>query len=368
MIRPIGSLAPLLLYLAACSSETPVAPTDPVGSSPDHPEWGQSLYENGTTKEQFQFYLDQDREIKHGVYRAFYQSGSPQEEGFYKEGHKDSLWSYFDERGHTTLTHTWREGQRWNGPFRLYWPNGNLSEYGTYRRGQWHGAYSSYYPSGKTKIRARYVDNQLHGIYIELYESGNRKIMGSYSRGLKTRNWTYYAESGIELQREEYENGELKNSGRVELETFSDGSIKSITPLREGQIHGVYIEFWSSGQKRVEKTFENGRASGPAFLYWDNGQIKERGNYARNGKQGVWHTYSRNGRTTSVAEYDRNRFSGPYISYHRNGNVQWEGTYERGLRIGLWTNYSPEGQKRLQQHWEGHELKSVIDCSEQTCQ
>ena len=238
MIRPIGSLAPLLLCLAACGSETPVAPTDPVGSSPDHPEWGQSLYENGSTKEQFQFYLDQDREIKHGVYRAFYQSGSPQEEGFYKEGRKDSLWSYFNERGHTTLTHSWREGQRWNGPFRLYWPNGNPSEYGTYRKGQWHGAYSSYYPSGKTKISARYVDNQLHGIYIELYESGNRKIMGSYSRGLKTRSWIYYAESGVELQREEYESGEITSTERIEFETFADGSIKSIIPLRDDRLHG----------------------------------------------------------------------------------------------------------------------------------
>ena len=54
--------------------------------------------------------------------------------------------------------------------------------------------------------------------------------------------------------------------------------------------------------------------------------------------------------------------------YHTNGNMQWEGSYDGGLKDGVWTNYSRNGEKRLQQIWEEHELTSVIDCTEDDCQ
>lgn len=358
----------LLLTLIACNSDDSGSPTGPISTSPDTPELGKSSYASGALLAEFQFYLDRDRPIKHGAYRAFYESGPLQMQGFYREGRKDSIWSHFDENGRTTLVHTWRAGQKWDGPFRLFWPNGNPSEYGTYRAGQWHGTYVSYYPSGKTEVSAQYANDQLHGPYLELYESGRRKARGTYWQGFKDGLWVYYDESGIELQREAYERGNLQSSDRFELETFDDGSIKSVTPYREDDIHGVYVEYWFNGHKREERTYDDGLADGPAYLYWDNGQLKEQGNYQRNRKQGLWRTYTIDGSLQSAVEYSRGRLSGSYAYYHTNGRIQWEGAYDGGLRTGLWTNYTRAGEKRLQQRWEEHQLLSVIDCREELCQ
>ena len=358
----------LLLVLSACSGDEPASITGPVSTSPDAPELGISLFASGTPREEFQFYLDQGQQIRHGTYRAFYEDGPVQIEGFYKAGRKDSIWTHFDAGGRTTLVHTWRDGRKWDGPFLLYWPNGNPSEYGTYREGQWHGVYTSYYSSGKLEIRAQFVDDELHGSYLEFYESGNRKVRGAYWKGLKDGLWVYYAESGLELQREEHHRGALESTGRVELETYDNGSLLSVTPYRENQIHGVYIEYWPNGQKREERTYDDGLAHGLAFSYWDNGQIKARGNYSRGRKQGQWQTYNNAGALTLEAGYDRGLLSGPYTSYHSNGNRQWVGTYLRGIKNGLWTNYTRDSQKRLQQLWGENKLLSVLDCREEECQ
>ena len=358
----------LLLALSACNSNDPASSNGPVSTSPDAPESSTSQYESGAPHEDFQFYLDEGREIKHGTYRAFYESGPLQIQGFYKEGHKDSVWTHFDEGGRTKLVHTWRAGQKWDGAFQLFWPNGNSSEYGTYRQGQWHGAYVSYYSSGKTETSARYVEHERHGAYLELYESGGRKVQGTYWRGFKDGLWIHYSEAGIELQREEYDRGNIENTDRFELDTFDDGSIKSVTPYRDDQIHGVYVKYWPNGKKSEETTYYDGLKDGANFLYWDNGQIREQGHYQRGRKHGLSQTFSNSGTLLASLPYQRGRLSGYYVSYHTNGNMQWEGTYDGGLKDGVWTNYFRNGEKRLQQIWEEHELTSVIDCTEDDCQ
>ena len=62
----------LLLALSACNSNEPASSNGPVSTSPDAPESGTSQYESGAPHEDFQFYLDEGREIKHVNYRAFY--------------------------------------------------------------------------------------------------------------------------------------------------------------------------------------------------------------------------------------------------------------------------------------------------------
>ena len=357
----------LLFGLTACGDET-ISPSGPISTSPDALELATSHYPDGSIQEEFQFYLNQGQTIKHGAYSAYYASGPLQMQGFYKEGLKDSIWSHFDENGRTTLKHTWRGGLKWEGAFRLYWPNGNPSEYGTYHQGLWHGTYASYYPSGKTEVSAQYVNHKLHGTYLELYESGKRKVLGAYWQNLKDGTWIHYAESGIELQREQYERGALETSGRVELETFDDGSTKSVTPYLGDEIHGTYVEYWPNGAKRVEVNYYDGLKDGPTSLYWDNGRVREQGRYLRGRKHGLWQNHHSSGILVAVLPYERGRLSGPYVAYHTNGNIQWEGTYDRGLKIGVWTNYARDGKKRLQQIWEDHELSRVIDCTAEECQ
>ena len=58
-----------------------------------------------------------------------------------------------------------------NGPFREYYPNGNLLSVGSYKNGQLQGAYKSYYEDGSEYFEKNYIAGQLFGTSREYYEN-----------------------------------------------------------------------------------------------------------------------------------------------------------------------------------------------------
>ncbi len=348
---------------AGCGSvdETPTASGDAV-PTPENPATATTNYPGGALREQYQYFLQDDESIWHGAYSAFYEDGAVEVTGFYAHGQRDSTWAFFDATGRKTLQHTWNRGRRWSGPFILYWPNGQISEYGFYREGLWHGAYTSYFQSGQVEIRTQYLDDQLHGTYIEFYETGTRKLVGSYDNGFKSGLWTHYDEAGIVTLRERYESGQLQQVEQTRVETYEDGTIKSTAPLTDGDIDGVYSEYWPNGARKEETVYVRGIRHGESVIYWDNGVVRETGINSNGRKQGVWQTFTRTGELSIRASYAQGLLSGSYTSYYPSGQIQWEGTYSRNLKNGTWTNYSSSGQKRLVQFWVANRLTSGIDC------
>lgn len=356
--------APLLALLVSvsCSSKSPTTSSDRAPTI-DAPAAATSTYESGALYEEYQYFLENNERILHGSYRAFYESGPVEMTGFYARGLKDSTWSFFASDGSKTLEHRWKEGRRWSGPFSLYWPNGQLSEYGLYRNGQWHGAYISYYQSGQTEIRTQYINDQLSGPYVEFYENGERKLTGLYSDGFKSGLWTRYDESGNITLRESYEDGQLTQVEQTLVETYDDGQIKSTAPLTDGQIDGVYSEYWPNGARKEETVYRRGVTHGASSIYWDNGQLRETGINSIGKKQGVWQTFTRGGILSIRATYSQGLLTGSYVSYYPSGQIQWQGVYDKNMKDGLWTNFTSAGEKRLQQLWENNRLVNGIDCS-----
>lgn len=362
-LRPLlGWARPLLfLILAACSSDSP-APTGAPLPTSETPVLGTSAYESGALREQYHYFIEHEEQVLHGAYNAFYESGALEMAGFYARGRKDSIWSFYAESGRKTLVHTWKEGQRWDGPFSLYWPNGQLSEYGIYRQGKWYGAYSSYFSSGPLEIRTQYIDDQIHGPFSEFYESGQRKVSGAYDNGFKHGRWTHYAESGLVVLREQYEHGQLIEAEHTQITTYADGTLKSTAPLTDGAIDGLYNEYWPNGNAKESTVYARGVPHGQSTTYWDSGEVRTTGINNVGKRQGLWQTFNRDGILSIKATYSQSFLTGPYASYYANGQLQWQGIYQRNKKEGLWTNYTSSGQKRLQQLWQANRLLNGIDC------
>lgn len=349
--------------LAACGDRSPL-PTAHSNAAPtlEQPVDGTTNYPSGALREEYQYFIERGEPVWHGAYRAFYEDGTVQTKGFFALGQRDSTWAFFDSTGRKTLEHTWKEGRRWNGPFTLYWPNGEISEHGFYREGIWHGAYTSYFQSGQIEIRTQYVDNQLHGTYAEYYETGARKLVGRYKDGFKNGLWTHYDEVGNVTLRERYEGGQLKGIEETSVELYDDGSVKSTAPLTDGKIDGVYSEYWPNGARREETTYVRGIANGESVIYWNDGKVREKGNNHNGRRQGVWLTFTRGGNLSIRATYSSGLLNKQYFSYYQNGNIKWQGVYNRNRKDGKWTNYAPSGEKRLVQYWDNNRLINGIDC------
>ena len=63
----------------------------------------------------------------------------------------------------------------YTGKLRTYYDNGQLSEFGYYKKGKLHGLYQSYYPDGGIAWDSHYKNGELHGYNIA-YER-NKKII-----------------------------------------------------------------------------------------------------------------------------------------------------------------------------------------------
>ena len=359
-------LSLIVCFLVLSCADQHEAPTAASNAIPtlEEPALGTTLYPSGALREEFQYFLENSQPVWHGAYSAFYEDGAVEVQGFFALGQRDSTWSFFDPSGRKTLEQTWNAGRRWNGPFILYWPNGQISEYGFYREGIWHGTYTSYFQSGQVEIRTQYIDDQLHGTYVEFYENGTRKLVGAYTNGFKSGLWTHYDEAGMVTLRERYENGQLQQIEQTRVELYEDGTIKSTAPLTDGEIDGVYSEYWPDGARKEETTYVRGIAHGQSAIYWSNGKLREQGINSNGRKQGVWRTYTRGGELSIRATYAQGLLSGTYTSYYSGGQVQWEGIYTRNQKNGTWTNYAPSGEKRLVQFWDNNRLVNGIDCRE----
>ncbi|MFT5089158.1 MAG: antitoxin component YwqK of YwqJK toxin-antitoxin module [Candidatus Latescibacterota bacterium] len=122
-----------------------------------------------------------------------HEDGSVEIAGVYARGQKDSTWSFFDATGSKTLVHSWREGQRWNGPYIESYENGERKLTGTYyRRGPTHGASSIYWDDGALRKTGINSVGKKQRPWQTFTRSGTLSIVATYSQGLLTGSYTSY--------------------------------------------------------------------------------------------------------------------------------------------------------------------------------
>jgi len=69
---------------------------------------------------------------------------------------------------------------------------------------------------------------------------------------------------------------------------YSDGSLKEVVPLEDGQMNGIYKSYYRSGELRSEGRIKNDLPEGRHLSYFENGVLKTEKNYSLgilNGKE-----------------------------------------------------------------------------------
>jgi len=85
---------------------------------------------------------------------------------------------------------TYKRGT-FSGPYRLFYPGGELKQSGKYRDNLMVGKWKGFYDNGQLKEVVQFENNEENGAFIEYHSNGKLKAEGSYLDG-------------------DYEHGELK--------------------------------------------------------------------------------------------------------------------------------------------------------------
>lgn len=206
------------------------------------------------------------------------------------------------------------------GPYRLYYPTGQVKERGSYKAGTPHGRYEWYNFNGQLMQEGSFLRGVKTGPYKTYHENGQLEFKVSYKNGKESGVSYKYFNNGVLGRKASWKNG--VEFGDLEI-YWPNGNLQEKGFAKNGfPFDGVYNNYYMSGSPQIESEYSEGRRHGTTKKYNENGELMELKSYVRGKLNGNFAKYK--------YDYDIDEF-GPVIvergSY--NANQQLEGVYER---------------------------------------
>tara|TARA_B100000029_G_C17236034_1_gene837210 strand:- start:4 stop:660 length:657 start_codon:yes stop_codon:yes gene_type:complete len=132
----------------------------------------------------------------------YYGNGQIKVKGYFKNGLKHSLWSYFDRSGHLLIERYFSYGKPSNIWIWYDHHNHDIDYYQIYEDNRDDGYFTRYYQSSNLKEQKEYTNQKLNGNYMLFYDNTNNSIQlsGQYIHGAKSGNWSMFNSDGIFLK------------------------------------------------------------------------------------------------------------------------------------------------------------------------
>ncbi len=151
-------------------------------------------------------YLIHDTVTEFAGAQFFYSSGKIAASGNYFGKNKDSIWSYFDEKGVLYMQESFNKGVK-NGAFSNYTSEKILIEEIIWKEGVKNGSWKKFYTSGEIKWEANYVNNKLEGEAKAWFQNGKVYKEGVFRNDLMEGPWLKYNENGSFKKVYQYKKG-----------------------------------------------------------------------------------------------------------------------------------------------------------------
>ena len=139
------------------------------------------FYQNGNTKSTIT-YKDN---AQNGPVKIFYEDGKLSEEGYWKINHWVGSYKYY-HHSNGQLAYDWlfdEEGRR-TGEQKYYYENGSIRIAGYWQNGLQNGQYQEYYDSGKLRAESQWKFGKTDGVVKEYYENGTLKAERVFNNGI----------------------------------------------------------------------------------------------------------------------------------------------------------------------------------------
>ena len=137
----------------------------------------------------------------------YYVTGELKATGKYENQKKDSIWSFYDEKGYKMAEEFYLSGKR-EGTWYVYFPNGKIAEEKEYSNDLENGKWNRYFINGKPKMTATYVNGVLEGRATYYGRNYKKAVSGVFKKDVREGFWTFYEGDGKTVRKkEQYKNG-----------------------------------------------------------------------------------------------------------------------------------------------------------------
>jgi len=301
-----------------------------------------------------------NKNLKQGVWKEFYPSGSVRTEKNFKDDQLHGYYKEYDNRGILVLTMLYDNGSIvkskvedepdiemenrydqnnklvYSGPFRNKIPVGVHREFGADGKvinayvyndnglllsegivdegGNRNGKWKDLYPDGIVQAEGQYSDNRRSGVWKFYNSAGKMEQTGAYNNGRPDGLWKWYYENGTLLREEEY---------------------------FQGQRDGTYTEYSPAGEIIAQGQFIDGEKNGD--WKYKSGDNTEEGNYIVGLRDGLWKSYYTDGKIKFKGTYIQGNPDGQLTYYYENGRPKEEQFYRMGIRQKTWKKYDEQG-------------------------
>lgn len=297
--------------------------------------------------------------MKQGRWKYFYDNNTIKLEGIYKDDKKNGYFKEYDETGSLLSVKKFVNDVEQVEVQELislklktdYYPSGKVKTVASYNGDVPEGVRREYNEEGT--ITAGYIftkgvltgegivdeEGIKEGEWREYYQDKTLRSVGTYVKGKPVGNWKYYYENGkIESEGNYTKSGLLDGTWRW---YFEDASIRRVQSYIAGMEDGEYEEHDESGRLIVKGLFAEGVEEGE-WVY-DFGNYRETGSFKGGARFGKWKSYYADGTLKFEGDYIDDNLNGKVNWYWPNGKHKDQGNYLNGSREGDWITFNEDG-------------------------
>lgn len=134
---------------------------------------------------------------------------------------------------------------------------GQTIEEGFYKDGRKEGVWTKFYASGQKEHELTFINNKLDGLAVFYYRSGKRKEEGIWRKNRWIGDYKYFFKNGN--VRNEWKYSETGKRSGIQRYYYKNGKVKIEGAWENGKESGALTEFYEDGTVKSERFFANGK-------------------------------------------------------------------------------------------------------------
>jgi antitoxin component YwqK of YwqJK toxin-antitoxin module len=277
------------------------------------------------------------------------------------DGKKLQTEKYFYPSGQLKETDNYADGML-DGTTISYFPGGKVEAEINYSKDKKNGIFRNYYVNGQVKSEGWYDNDELNGDIIEYDEKGNIKTVTTYlndiiygirenyfpngkkdNEDITTSGWIIGLHQFDTAGKKIYTVKMVKGSGDYKS-IFPNGKIRFEGKYVNGQVNGVFTNYYYDGTPLSIKNYDHGLLDGDYTEYYYGGKLANKGSYTLDKKTGTWKTFYPDGGIWREEHYVDGNQEGKTLYYFPNGKIDREIMYKDDERNGEYIRYSMDGE------------------------
>ncbi|MEZ8142720.1 toxin-antitoxin system YwqK family antitoxin [Enterovibrio sp. FF113] len=185
--------------------------------------------------------------VLNGPQKVFYSNGHVSEEFEMLDGKQTGESISYQHDGSVRSLTTWLDGET-HGPMFNYYPNGNINYEMNFQHGQRHGKYRAYYFDGQLKSEGQSAFSQYEGVFNRYDKAGNK---------IQQQNYKDNVEHGVTLN------------------WYANGQLSSKQHFVAGELHGASTEYDEAGNTAKIFNYANGKEVGEQRVFHKQSDMVE---------------------------------------------------------------------------------------------